>query len=64
MLKDHYFTIKVEPDLLRVGRSRWTLCEFGQARDQSQVSFATEREAEAAAMKVLDKRIASWRPTN
>ena len=61
MFYDHCFTIKVEPDLLRVGRFRWTLCEFGQVRDQSQVSFATKREAEAAATKVLDNRIERWR---
>jgi hypothetical protein len=64
MLKDHYFTIRVEPDLVRVARFRWVLCEFGQVRDQSQASFATEGEAEAAAKKVLDKRVANWRAAN
>lgn len=64
MLKEHCFTIRVEQDLLRVGQFRWTLCEFGQVRDQSQMSFVTKSEAEAAATKVLDQRIERWRGTN
>jgi len=64
MLKEHRFTIEVEPDLLRVGRFRWRLCEFGQVRDQSQASFATKSEAQVAATKVLDKRVERWRAAN
>ena len=64
MLKGHCFTIKVEPDLLRVGRFRWRLCEFGQVRDQSRASFATKSEAELAATKVLDERVERWRAAN
>lgn len=63
MLKDHNFTVEVEPDLLRAGRSRWTLHEFGQVRDRSEVSFATKREAAAGAAKALGKRNVSWPAT-
>ena len=63
MPKDHSFRVEVEPDLLRAGRSRWTLYEFGQVRDRSEVSFATKREAAAGAAKALDKHIAKWPAT-
>ena len=60
MLKDHQITVVVEPDLLRAGRYRWTVLHFGQARDRSEVSFATRREAEADAAKALKRSIAAW----
>lgn len=61
MAENHPFTIKIEPDLLGRGRSRWRLCEGGCTRDRSIVSYATKREAEADATKKLHKRIAIWR---
>jgi hypothetical protein len=63
MAETHPFTIRVEPDLLRDGRFRWTLYENGQPRNQSIVSYATKRDADADATKALDKEIANWRPT-
>ena len=62
MAEDHPFTITVEPDLLRDGRFRWTLCENGQPRNRSAISYATKREALADATKALEKQIADWRP--
>ena len=53
MAEAHPFTIKVEPDLLRDRRFRWTLYENGQLRKQSFVSYATKREAIAGATKAL-----------
>jgi hypothetical protein len=61
MAADHPFTIKIEPALLGVGRSRWMLYELGYTRDRSTVSYATRREAEADATKMMQKRIAAWR---
>jgi hypothetical protein len=63
MAETHPFTIRVEPDLLRDGRFRWTLYENGQPRNQSIVSYGTKRDADADATKALDKEIANWRPT-
>ena len=62
MVENHPFTITVEPDLLRDGRFRWTLCENGQPRNRSPVSYATKREALADAAKALEKQIANWWP--
>jgi hypothetical protein len=62
MVENHPFTIAVEADLLRDGRFRWTLCENGQVRNRSAISYAAKREALADAAKALDKRIADWRP--
>ena len=62
MVENHPFTITVEPDLLREGRFRWTLCENEQPRNRSPVSYATKREALADAAKALKKQIADWRP--
>jgi len=61
MVENHPFTIMVEPDLLRDGRFRWTLCENGQPRIRSSVSYATRREALADTSKALDKQVAAWR---
>ena len=61
MVKNHPFTIAVEPDLLRDGRFRWTLYEKGQPRNRSPVSYATRREAIADATKALKKQIADRR---
>ena len=61
MDREHHFTIKIEPDLLRAGRSRWLFCESGQTRSRSELSYATKREAMADATKLLDKQIALWR---
>jgi hypothetical protein len=61
MADNHHLTMKVEPDLLRVGRFRWTLFDSGQVRERSEVSFATRREAEADGTRVLLRRIAAWR---
>jgi hypothetical protein len=62
LIENHPFTIRVEPDLLRDRRFRWTLYENGQLRNRSLVSYATEREAVADATKALDREIANWRP--
>jgi hypothetical protein len=43
---------------LRDGRFRWTVCENGQPRNRSQVSYATRREGLADAAKALEKQIA------
>jgi hypothetical protein len=61
MAENHPFTITVESDLLRDGRFRWTLCENGQVRNRSAISYATKREALADATKALEKQIADWR---
>jgi hypothetical protein len=61
MNEDHQITVLVEPDLLRPGRYRWTLLHSGQAQDRSEMSFATKREADADAEKVLKRRIAAWK---
>jgi hypothetical protein len=61
MAENHPFTITVEPDLLREGRFRWAVCENGQPRNRSAVSYATKREATADATKALEKLIADWR---
>ena len=61
MAENHPFTVRVEPDLLRPGRFRWTLYENGQPRNRSIVSYPTERDADADATKALDKEIANWR---
>jgi hypothetical protein len=61
MAEDHPFTITVEPDLLRDGCFRWTLCENGQPRNRSAISYVTKREALADATKALEKQIADWR---
>jgi hypothetical protein len=60
MAEDHQLSVKVEPDLLRDGQFRWSLLRSGQVQDRSLVSYATMREAQADAAKVLGKRIASW----
>jgi hypothetical protein len=60
MSKDHPFSIKVIPDPEREGRFRWTIYESGKQRDRSQDSFATRREAESDAIKVMQKRISTW----
>jgi hypothetical protein len=60
MAEEHQFSVKVEPDLLRAGRFRWSLFRSGQVQDRSSVSYATKREAEVDAAKALAKRIASW----
>jgi hypothetical protein len=61
MVENHPFTIRVEPDLLRDGRFRWTVCENGQPRNRSALSYDTKREAMADAAKALEKQIADWR---
>jgi hypothetical protein len=53
MAEKHPFTIRLEPDLLRDRRFRWTLYENGQLRKRSVVSYATKREAIADATKAL-----------
>jgi len=56
MAGDHPFTITVEPDLLRDGRFRWTLCENRQPRNRSAISYATKREALTDATKALESK--------
>jgi hypothetical protein len=60
MGEDHQFTVRVEPDSSRPGRFRWALLKGKQAYNRSEASFATKREANIEAAKVLDKRIAAW----
>ena len=62
MAGDHAFTITVEPDLLRDGRFRWTLCENRQPRNRSAISYATKHEALTDATEAPEKQIADWRP--
>lgn len=54
------FTIKIEPDAGRPGRSRWKIIESGKVRDTSVFSFATKREAQADADKFVEKLNATW----
>jgi hypothetical protein len=59
--KDHPFSIKVNPDPEREGRCRWTIYQSRKQRDRSQDSFATRREAESDATKVIQKHNStSW----
>jgi hypothetical protein len=59
MVQDHQITIVVENDPLREGRYRWAILHFGRAEARSKVSFPTRREAEAAAAKVLRRKVPS-----
>ena len=60
MAEDHQFTIRLEPDRVRIGRFYWALFKGKQVYNRSQLSFATKREAAAEGEKVLDMRIAAW----
>jgi hypothetical protein len=62
MAEEHHFTIKVEADLVREGRFRWTLFESGQPRERSEASYATKGEAHADATKALREYMTEWRP--
>ena len=55
------FTIKVEPDPVRLSRYRWAVLEAGKQRDRSVYTFATRREAQADADKFLQKLKTTWR---
>ena len=61
MTEDHQFSIRLEPDHVRVGRYYWALFKGKQAYNRSQLSFASKREATAEGTKVLEKRIAAWK---
>jgi hypothetical protein len=61
MAADHPFTIKIEPALLGVGRSCWTLYELGYTRERSSATYATKREANADASKIMQRRVVAWR---
>jgi hypothetical protein len=61
MAETHPFTIRVEPDLLRDGRFRWTLYENGQPRNQSIVSYGTKRDADAAIAHVPARALVTRR---
>jgi len=63
MAEEHRFSIRLEPDQLRLGRYFWALFKGNQAYNRSQTSFATKREAAAEGAKVLEMRIAAWQAT-
>jgi hypothetical protein len=48
MARNHPFTTKVEADLLKERRFRWTVVEGGQIHMRSPLSYATYQEAEEA----------------
>jgi hypothetical protein len=55
------FTVKVDPDPVRLSRYRWAVLEAGKQRDRSVYTFATRREAQADADKFLQKLKTTWR---
>jgi hypothetical protein len=55
------FTIKIEPDFEQEGRYRWNIFEGGKVRDMSLYSFATKREAQADAVKFVEKLNDTWK---
>jgi hypothetical protein len=57
MAEVHSFTVKIEADPLRETRHRWTVREGIQIHLRSPHSYATRREAEAAADKALSKLV-------
>jgi hypothetical protein len=60
MAETHVFTIKVEPDVDRPGRYRWSISEGWKVRDKSLYSFATKREAQADAGAFVEKLNVTW----
>jgi hypothetical protein len=61
MAEDHPFTTKVEPRIIDVGRHRWNIFRSQQPLESSGESYATKREALAAADKRVQKLVADWR---
>jgi hypothetical protein len=59
--ENHPFTIKIEPHADGVRRYRWSIYESEILRDHSSESYATIREADSDANKVLQGLIAAWR---
>jgi hypothetical protein len=57
----HPFSIKTERDLLNEARFRWMLCEGDQVIIRSPHSYATRREAEQEADKVMQNHAAKAR---
>lgn len=60
MTEEHHFSIRLEPDRVRLGRYYWALFKGNQAYNRSQLSFASKRQAAVEGAKVLEKRIAAW----
>ena len=56
----HPFSFKIEADLLRPFRFRWTLCEGDLVHLRSPQSYETRREAEDEAKQALAKRADNW----
>lgn len=61
MAEDHPFEVQLKTDATRKGRYRWLILKYKQAHKFSDVSFATEQEALAAANTRMRKIIATWR---
>ena len=60
MANNHPFTINIELNVEeRVRRYCWSVCESGRPRDHSSSSYATMRDAQADADKVMQKLIAT-----
>jgi hypothetical protein len=60
MAEDHPFTITVERIIDIVNRFRWNIYDTGKLREHSSESFATLREAQADAEKVMQRLITRW----
>ena len=64
MLEIEPYSVRVREDANRPGRYRWDVFETECLRDTSMFSFATRREAQTDADKVVVKLLATWRNTN
>jgi hypothetical protein len=60
MTELHQLTFRIEPDLLREGCFRWVILRSGQPQLRSEISFAAKDEAEADAIRALNKRVVAW----
>jgi hypothetical protein len=60
LTEKHPFSFKIDADLLRPSRFRWTVCEGDLVHLRSPHSYATRREAEDEAKKALAKRADNW----
>lgn len=60
LTEKHPFTFKIDPDLLRPSRFRWTIREGDLIHLRSPQSYETRVEAEEEAQKALDKRADNW----
>lgn len=61
MAEPHPYTFKIEPDPMRELRYRWSVCEGELVHRRSAHSYATRREAEADAVKAVQRQAESWK---